>query len=362
MRSLTRSPISFIQPLTRGRSFASGHAARASVVASSFFTYARSSSASKRGRGDGESASRGGGERIPEVCGEDMVWRAPPPTSLPPPPPPRMASISFAQPGDAPGFFPNTFEPAGGASFQMNPLSAHPPRAPRASHDTYAPEPEPLHEVEVDADDERTRKRAARLRREAVWRDMLATSTGRDKAFKVLQYGLKLYLLFHTSLAATRLVRRPRAGAWDHTLLERLDVAVGKLSLSRCPSPFSPHPTLHLTGTLQEVPDPLRLARAARRDPRPAQLGRRARHREGPQAAAAQCAARAAAGAARARAGARGRRVDGGEARAARRRGGRARGPLRGLVPVREHARQPRRERGRAQRLARAAAGGCVPC
>ncbi|KAB5593853.1 hypothetical protein CTheo_2705 [Ceratobasidium theobromae] len=32
---------------------------------------------------------------------------------------------------------------------------------------------------------------------EEVWRDLLATSNGRDKAFKLIQYSLKLYLLFH---------------------------------------------------------------------------------------------------------------------------------------------------------------------
>lgn len=94
-----------------------------------------------------------------------------------------MSSISFPHDADAPGFYPSAFD--GAASFQMNPLSAHPPRTPRASTAvapaevygvqvyTPAPEPEPLHEPDA----------GARVQREAVWRAMLTTSTGRDKAF-----------------------------------------------------------------------------------------------------------------------------------------------------------------------------------
>ncbi|KAJ1310893.1 hypothetical protein OPQ81_009408 [Rhizoctonia solani] len=44
-----------------------------------------------------------------------------------------------------------------------------------------------------------TSKAAApqRVRTEEVWKEIIATSNGRDKAFKLIQYSLKLYLLFH---------------------------------------------------------------------------------------------------------------------------------------------------------------------
>lgn len=112
-------------------------------------------------------------------------------------------------------------------------------------------EKEPMQEVEVDEEDERMKKRAARVRREAIWKEMLKTSIGRDKAFvgihnlwllsiliqhgqKVIQYGLKLYLLFRASLGAARLLRKPLPGTWDHGMVSRLDTTISKLSLSRC--------------------------------------------------------------------------------------------------------------------------------
>jgi hypothetical protein len=102
-----------------------------------------------------------------------------------------------------------------GAGFTMNPLSAHPPRTPRASIITntthvygaeiYSEKPgdssrgggagggraleENEHEEEedvdelLDAEDARARARAARIRRSEVFRSMLQTSSGRDKAF-----------------------------------------------------------------------------------------------------------------------------------------------------------------------------------
>jgi hypothetical protein len=116
-----------------------------------------------------------------------------------------MSAISFphghlseSSRDDAPGFYSNAFE-SSGSSFQMNPLSSHPPRTPRtsiikdntsqvygvqvyASNDPPA-DNEPIHEVEVDEEDEKLKKRAARIRRQAVWKEMLKTSVGRDKAF-----------------------------------------------------------------------------------------------------------------------------------------------------------------------------------
>jgi hypothetical protein len=118
-----------------------------------------------------------------------------------------MSAISFPNghlpdhsQDDAPGFYSSVYDPAG-SSFQMNPLSSHPPRTPRTSTinessnshvygvqvytSSEAPvdsgDNGPIHEVEVDEEDEKTKKRAARIRREAVWKEMLKTSVGRDK-------------------------------------------------------------------------------------------------------------------------------------------------------------------------------------
>jgi hypothetical protein len=82
----------------------------------------------------------------------------------------------------------------------MNPLSSHPPRTPRTSiisttntvysteiypsKDNTLQEPPPPEEVpELHQDDEAVKKRAQRIRRSEVWKEMLKTSAGRDKAF-----------------------------------------------------------------------------------------------------------------------------------------------------------------------------------
>jgi hypothetical protein len=107
---------------------------------------------------------------------------------------------------DSMGFYGgSSFDASGSSSFQMNPLSSHPPRTPRTSTmgnndssnvygvQVYAStepdtEKEPMQEVEVDEEDERMKKRAARVRREAIWKEMLKTSVGRDKAFVSVYY------------------------------------------------------------------------------------------------------------------------------------------------------------------------------
>jgi hypothetical protein len=63
---------------------------------------------------------------------------------------------------------------------------------------------------------------------------MLSDLNAYRRAQKVVQYALKLALLFHASATAVRLVRHPQAGRWEHDVLRRLDSAASKLSLSRC--------------------------------------------------------------------------------------------------------------------------------
>ena len=86
------------------------------------------------------------------------------------------------------------------SSFQMNPLSSHPPRTPRTSiisngshvfgSDAYDSKEDrevtsQAFEVEEsESEDEETQDAAkGRVRREDVWREMLKTAYGRDKAF-----------------------------------------------------------------------------------------------------------------------------------------------------------------------------------
>ncbi|KAJ7507582.1 hypothetical protein B0H11DRAFT_130965 [Mycena galericulata] len=136
------------------------------------------------------------------------------------------------------------------ASFQMNPLSSHPPRTPRtsvsnSSHNMYGASPyestkeEPLEppideeEVELEEGTEELRQAEARVRKEEVWRDMFLTSNGRDKAFKLIQYSLRVYLLFHTSLTTSRLLRRPTRAPWELELVRRLQSTVDGFSFTR---------------------------------------------------------------------------------------------------------------------------------
>ncbi|CAL1702275.1 unnamed protein product [Somion occarium] len=171
-----------------------------------------------------------------------------------------MASITFphAEPGlhSAPaasssandlGYFASSYEPSN-ASFQiqMNPLSSHPPRTPRtsvtSSSQIYGAEvyssqeisEEQTHiEVEDVSDDEDEKfhqDARRRIRKEAVWKELLTTANGRDKTFKLLQYSMRMYLLFHTSVASLGNSKRQ---SWENALFKRLETAIAGFSLSR---------------------------------------------------------------------------------------------------------------------------------
>lgn len=80
--------------------------------------------------------------------------------------------------------------------FRMNPLSRHPPRTPRQSvtaSSVYSgeayhpldetPETKELFEDEMEDEDVKARTQAeGKVRKEEIWRDLLTTSNGRDKA------------------------------------------------------------------------------------------------------------------------------------------------------------------------------------
>ena len=104
--------------------------------------------------------------------------------------------------GDLEDHFSPTFDGMD-SSFQMNPLSSHPPRTPRTSvissqtHGVYGYEPfgssedtrVPTRTYEEDTengDEQDDKARAAaesRVTKEEIWREVLLTSNGRDKAF-----------------------------------------------------------------------------------------------------------------------------------------------------------------------------------
>jgi hypothetical protein len=118
-----------------------------------------------------------------------------------------MSTISFPNPhspshhdspssaGTNPGhinFFPTSYDPqASASSFQINPLSSHPPRTPRTSILNASFEKEMYTSAEehderpLDDDEDVAKLESSagkRVRKEDVWREMLSTSTGRDKA------------------------------------------------------------------------------------------------------------------------------------------------------------------------------------
>ncbi|CAA7259531.1 unnamed protein product [Cyclocybe aegerita] len=204
------------------------------------------------------------------------------------------ASSSHHLHGHEDQFYQPSFDTS---SFQMNPLSAHPPRTPRTSlihnhehehnyHASLTESPsstttthnhtngtshshkrtqstssqhhfsssiyeernefeekdisEVGDEIEVDTelgeeggDAEGRNKERPRVRQEEVWRDMIVTSNGRDKAFKLIQYSIRLGLWFHTSLTSTRLLRRPTRPPWERDIVRRLTSTAAGLSLTR---------------------------------------------------------------------------------------------------------------------------------
>lgn len=118
-----------------------------------------------------------------------------------------MSGISF--PSDSSGssssshnaqFYAPPFE--GNSSFQMNPLSSHPPRTPRVSmmsssnvygSSIYENKEEPQEHIdpedeELEDQEDKVKELESRIRNEDVWREMFLTSNGRDKAFVRLLY------------------------------------------------------------------------------------------------------------------------------------------------------------------------------
>lgn len=115
-----------------------------------------------------------------------------------------MSSISFPaeqqpNPGHEGNYYSSSFDAS--SSFQMNPLSSHPPRTPRTSiissnstyvygSSIYETKGETEDAIRADQDDEldeeqeeKAKVAETRIRKEEIWREMFLTSNGRDKAF-----------------------------------------------------------------------------------------------------------------------------------------------------------------------------------
>jgi hypothetical protein len=110
-----------------------------------------------------------------------------------------MSSIAFpGQPSSSSPhdpLYPLSFDTIG---FHMNPESAHPPRTPRASvapqafssqasagHEGTEEFPTEL-EIESEGEEEDSQEKSTantQIHPQEVWRDLVETSTGRDKAF-----------------------------------------------------------------------------------------------------------------------------------------------------------------------------------
>uniref|UniRef100_A0A0W0FCF0 Uncharacterized protein n=1 Tax=Moniliophthora roreri TaxID=221103 RepID=A0A0W0FCF0_MONRR len=135
------------------------------------------------------------------------------------------------------------------SSFQINPLSSHPPRTPRTSvaststlyrtsiyesrEEKQQEEAEEQDEEEEVVEEELPQDSTARIRREDVWREMVRTSEGRDKAFKLIQYSIRVYLFFHAGVSANRLLRNAAQRPWVKEIIKRLTSTMSGLSFTR---------------------------------------------------------------------------------------------------------------------------------
>ncbi|KAF8631173.1 hypothetical protein AX15_002512 [Amanita polypyramis BW_CC] len=137
-----------------------------------------------------------------------------------------MASISF--PSDIPQFYSSSFDPS--APFHIN----HPPRVTNNTTESDITDKRVTPEdVELDEQEDKVKQLEGRIRKEDVWNEMFLTSNGRDKAFKLMQYSIRVFLLVHNTAAASRLSRQHTSSPWLIDLAKRLDLAASGLSFTR---------------------------------------------------------------------------------------------------------------------------------
>ena len=179
-----------------------------------------------------------------------------------------MSSISFPHVSTSTSsstydaqFYTPAFDPS--SSFQMNPLSPHPLRTPRtslsASSQIYSvnkeddtEKPISLEEESDDQEEDKVQELQTRVRCEEVWREMVGSSNGRDKAFvssfgyethyvtgtqtilkKLIQYSIRVYLLFHKSVRSSSILRKQQQRPWEEILIKRLMSTMSGLSFAR---------------------------------------------------------------------------------------------------------------------------------
>ncbi|KAH8113363.1 hypothetical protein DFH11DRAFT_1510465 [Phellopilus nigrolimitatus] len=153
-------------------------------------------------------------------------------------------------------FFGSSYNPS--SSFQINPLSPLPPRTPRTSilstsqsyaygQEMYASsvsqqeenkEKPPVVEFEgeeaaEDIEEDVSEEAVKRVKTPEVWREVLKTGAGRDKAFKVLQYTLRVYLLFHSKIGSSRVFSKRSKTPWEIEVVKRLEATASSLSTTR---------------------------------------------------------------------------------------------------------------------------------
>jgi len=112
-------------------------------------------------------------------------------------------------------------------------------------------------EVGLEEEEEDSQEKSAaktQVRAQEIWRDLLETGAGRDKTFvlhftspelhllivfgiddiqKIIQYSMKVYLLFHLAVSRRVPVQGARKSAFEAGLLRRLESTVSGLSLTR---------------------------------------------------------------------------------------------------------------------------------
>lgn len=90
----------------------------------------------------------------------------------------------------------------------------------------------PLNEKEaLEASSRPAESTSKSVRMIEVWRELFITSTGRDKALKLIQYSIRVYLLFH--LRSSKYLGRQPGKPWEADMITGLDKAYAGLSLSR---------------------------------------------------------------------------------------------------------------------------------
>ncbi|TCD71321.1 hypothetical protein EIP91_011092 [Steccherinum ochraceum] len=84
-----------------------------------------------------------------------------------------------------------------------------------------------------DGDSKAQEQSASRVRQGEVWSELFKTAYGRDKVFKIMQYSLRVYLLFHTTATSSALLRGHKRPHWEAAVFNRLNTAISSFSLTR---------------------------------------------------------------------------------------------------------------------------------